>query len=345
MNSICLEEIKVPAPTVKPNGMNLGFQSSGGPRRLSDVTIPDEYYNRIYTDIEAIDNLFNGFIPGAVVTVGSTRGCGKTTLLMQLCQAINHKYGDKAKALYLSNEEDMSNLAFTAERIGAQAIEADNCEFVEDVIAHMENYKVMVVDSLAGLQTRNKDVKPSDTEVYSIQTIYRQAKRTKTTIFLVQHMRKGNGGSDKNAVTIGKSAVEHICDCCVKLSNLDPEDFPCGKRILIDKNRAGSCGEVWVKMGKEGFDFENGIIDDKSGNDKDARQAGHGGIRAEKKVAEMRNLLDFIKSKPFITEKDIGSWSLCPSDITGAERTIRTLKSMVKLGKVIKCGEKYEIVR
>lgn len=345
MDLIALEDVKLPSTSVKHNGMNMGFQSSGGPRRLSEITIPDEYYNRIYTDIEAIDNLFNGFIPGAVVTVGSTRGCGKTTLLMQLCQAINSKYGKAAKSLYLSNEEDLSNLAFTAERIGSQSIEADNCEFVEDVLTHMENYKVMVVDSLAGLQTRNPDVKPSDHEVYSIQQIYRKAKQTKTTIFLVQHMRKGNGGNDKNAVTIGKSAVEHICDCCVKLSNLDPEDFPSGKRIVIDKNRAGSCGEVWVKMGKEGFDFDNGVIDDRSGNDKDAQNRGHGGVRAEKKITEMRNLMDFIKSKPFITEKDIGSWSLCPADVTGPERTIRTLKSLVKLGKVLKIGEKYEIVR
>jgi len=330
--------------TVKHNGMNLGFKSNG-PRRLGDVEIPTEYYNRIYTGIDPIDNLFNGFIPGAIVTVGSTRGCGKTTLLMQLCQAINAKYGEKAKALYLSNEEDLSNLAFTAERIGAQEIDADNCEYVEDVLAHMENYKVIVVDSLAGLLTSNKEIKPSDVEMYSIQKIYRKAKETKTTVFLIQHMRKGNGGNDKNAVTIGKSGIEHTADVCVKITNLDPEDFPGGKRIVVDKSRSGSCGEVWVKMGKQGFDFVDGIIDDKSGNDKDTRQVGRGGIRADRKVKEMNNLLDFIKSKPFITEKDIATWDLCPSDITGTDRTLRTLKSLVKFGKVIKCGDNYEIVR
>jgi predicted ATP-dependent serine protease len=320
--------------SVRNNGMNLGWESKG-PQKLGKVAIPDEYYNRIYTGIDAIDNLFNGFIPGQVILLGAGRGTGKTTLLMQLSQAITDKYGSHVKTLYLSNEEDITQLAFTAERINAQGIDADNVSYVEDVIASMKKFQFIVVDSLAGLQTRDESVNKSDVEVHCIQQIYRAAKENKCVMFLIQHMAKGG------KVALGKAAVEHTADACIKMANLDPEDFPRGKKIVVEKNRMGNSGELWIKMEKSGFDFEN-PIEDKTGNDKDNRPQG--GQRAEKKSREMQNLIDYMKQQGTIKEVDIVKMPTLPQDPTAFDRTVRLLKSLVKMGKVAKVGEEFSIV-
>jgi predicted ATP-dependent serine protease len=320
--------------SVRNNGMNLGWTSKG-PRKLGKVEIPDEYYNRIFTGIDIIDNLFNGFIPGQVITLGAGRGTGKTTLLMQLSQAITNKYDGRVKTLYLSNEEDITQLAFTAERIASQDIDADNVSMVEDVVAAMGKYQFIVVDSLAGLQTSNPDVNKTDTEVYAIQQIYRAAKQHKCVVFLIQHMAKGG------KVALGKAAVEHTADACLKMANLDPEDFPRGKKIVVEKNRMGNSGEVWLKMEKGGFDFEN-PIDDKSGNDKDQKPVG--GQRAEKKSRELQNLVDFMKQQGTIKEVDLTKMPNMPTDPTAFDRHIRLLKSLCKMGKVARVGDEYSLV-
>jgi predicted ATP-dependent serine protease len=320
--------------TVRNNGMNLGWQSNG-PRKLGQVAIPDEYYNRIYTGIDPIDNLFNGFIPGQVLLLGAGRGTGKTTLLMQLSQAITDKYGSHVKTLYLSNEEDITQLAFTAERINSQGIEADNVSYVEDVIASMSKYQFVAVDSLAGLQTRDDAVNKSDVEVHCIQQIYRAAKQNKCVVFLIQHMAKGG------KVALGKSAIEHTADACIKMMNLDPEDFPRGKKIVVEKNRMGNSGELWIKMEKAGFDFDN-PIDDKTGNDKDNRPQ-QGGARAERAAAEMNALVEFIKARGTVKELDLVSWKELPRDPTALDRMSRLMKKLVKYGKLVKIGNDFSL--
>lgn len=320
--------------TVRSNGMNLGWTSKG-PRKLGQVEIPDEYYNRVYTGIDAIDNLFNGFIPGQVLLIGAGRGTGKTTLLMQLSQAITDKYDGRVKTLYLSNEEDITQLAFTAERINSQGIDADNVSYVEDVIASMAKYQFVAVDSLAGLQTRDEAVNKSDVEVHCIQQIYRAAKQHKCVVFCIQHMAKGG------KVALGKAAIEHTADACIKMSNLDPEDFPRGKKIVVEKNRMGNSGELWIKMEKSGFDFDN-PIEDKTGNDKDQRPQG--GQRAEKKSRELQNLVDFMKQQGSIKEVDLTKMPNMPQDPTAFDRHVRLLKSLCKMGKVAKVGDTFSLV-
>ena len=319
--------------TVRSNGMNLGW-TSNGPRKLGQVTIPDEYYNRVYTGIDTIDNLFNGFIPGQVLLIGAGRGTGKTTLLMQLSQAITDKYDGRVKTLYLSNEEDITQLAFTAERINSQGIDADNVSYVEDVVAAMAKYQFVAVDSLAGLQTRDEAVNKSDVEVHCIQQIYRAAKQHKCVVFCIQHMAKGG------KVALGKAAIEHTAGACIKMSNLDPEDFPRGKRIVVEKNRMGNSGELWIKMEKSGFDFDN-PIEDKTGNDKDQRPQG--GARAEKAATKINNLVEFLKQKGTIKEIDLVSWNKLPSDPTALDRHSRLLRKMVKYGKVVKIGNEFSL--
>jgi predicted ATP-dependent serine protease len=338
--TISLEDIK--APIVKrASGMDLGLESRG-PQKLGDVHIPEEYYNRISTGLEALDNLFNNFVPGMVVTVGAGRGAGKTTLLLQLAQAINVKYKGKVKTLFSTNEEAIEQLAFTAERIGSTDVDADNISTVEDVIAIMPKYRVLCVDSLAGLHTSNTEINKSDVEVYAIQQIYKAAKVNKCIVFLVQHMCKGG------KLAMGKTAVEHTADACIKIFNLEEEDFgPGAKKIVVDKNRFGGSGELLIRMSATGFDLENPIADCSSRENQDGRAKGAvaGGQRAEQKVRETNNLLDFIKAKGQITEKDLGTWDGLPDDPTAFDRQLRLIKSLVKMGKLIRLGDKIEAAK
>jgi predicted ATP-dependent serine protease len=346
MNSaIALEDLKM-SLVKRASGMDLGLASSG-PRRLGDVEIPDTYYNRISSGFESIDNLFACFVPGLVTTVAASRGAGKTTLLLQICQSITTKYAGKVKALYATNEEAIEQLAFNAERLGTTNVEADNVETVEDILRMMPNYHVMVVDSLAGLHTSNTEVNKSDVEVYATQMIYKAAKKHKVIVFLIQHMRKGSGKGNE-VVALGKSSIEHTCDACMVISNLDLEDFgPGAKKIATNKNRFGCTGELLVRMTSTGFDLENPIADCSSKDNQEANEKNKnsGGPRAAQKVKEQNALVDFIKVHGKTTEKDLGVWADLPQDATGFDRTIRLAKGLTRMGKLIKIGDAWEIAK
>jgi len=335
-----LETLSVPI-VKRASGMDLGWIPQG-PQKLGEVTIPSEYYDRILTGKESIDNLFNNFVPGQVITVGASRGAGKTTFLLQLSQSIKEKYQGRVKTLYVTNEEAIEQLAFTAERIGATEVDADNISTVEDIIAIMPSYKVMCVDSLAGLHTSNSEINKSDVEVYAIQQIYKAAKLHKCVVFLVQHMTKGG------RMAMGKTAVEHTADACIKIFSMEEEDFGPGvKKIVVDKNRFGGSGELLIRMTAAGFDLDSPIADMSSKDNQDGRSKGNipGGQRAETKIRETNALLDLIKLKGTLTEKDLGTWDDLPDDPTSFDRHVRLLKSLVKMGKVCKVGDIFELAK
>ena len=56
--------------------------------KVSDIEIPDVFNRRMRTNVEAVDKIFGGegILPGMAFTVAAPPGCGKTTLLLQICE-------------------------------------------------------------------------------------------------------------------------------------------------------------------------------------------------------------------------------------------------------------------
>lgn len=301
-----------------------------------EIDIPDCFFNRLSCGITLVDDLVGNFVPGTVATVSAPRGVGKTTLLLQLAQGFQ-RATTSVKALYVSGEEHVAQLAYSCQRLGTTDVAVCNKSKVENILPLMGKFNVIIIDSLAAMTT-DENIPKFDTEVWATGQFYKRAKETNTIVFIILHCTKE--GKSK-----GNSSIEHMVDAVIGISKMNEEDFgPGARNIEIDKNRFGSTGNVSLRMTRSGWDFENPIDDSQANNkDKSAMGAG-GGQRAEKKAREMNNLVEFMKSKGSIKEVELAGWSALPSDPSGFDRTVRLLKGLVKMGKVAKVGDAFSVV-
>ena len=69
--------------------MNLGYAATEF-KTVSKIKIPDIFNRRYRTGIEAVDDLFGeGILPGSSITMCASAGCGKTTFLLQVLDALS----------------------------------------------------------------------------------------------------------------------------------------------------------------------------------------------------------------------------------------------------------------
>jgi predicted ATP-dependent serine protease len=58
--------------------MKLNLSNNSKLQKVSQIDIPDRFYNRMATGIKEIDNLFgSGILPGSTFTLTATPGTGK----------------------------------------------------------------------------------------------------------------------------------------------------------------------------------------------------------------------------------------------------------------------------
>jgi predicted ATP-dependent serine protease len=299
--------------------MNLGLNSVG-PRKLGSVEIPSRYFNRFGTGIDTIDNMFGdgGMMSGQVITVAAMRGCGKTTAFMQILQGITTNCPDK-KCLYLSGEEYVEQLSFMAKRLGTPDVYADNVCDVDEIVKLTKVYDVIVIDSIASLTAGNMQSQNA-IESYAVNTLYKAAKDNECVVVFILHMTKD--GKSK-----GNSSLEHTVDTCIKIFNVDSEDYGelNAKAFCVDKNRFGMTRDLVVRMTAKGWDFANPIRED---YDKDKSRSA---VRSDKIQTELDQILGLKRFQM----KDLSTIS---TDLKVLARLARRVNDLVKTGKVKKNG-------
>lgn len=342
-------------------GMSLGLKRQGA-RKLGSIDIPPEFRERISTGYEAMDLFLSdggGICPIQAISITAPRGGGKTTLFLQIIQGMYSATNGNTEGLYGSGEEYVEQLGLTAERVGAYDVSADNLTKIEDYIEEMESgkWKMIVVDSVPSLTTgmrildgelvRKEDVSAaewktttavpkSQLENLAVQTLTAAAKKHKTPVVFILHLTKD--GKVK-----GDSAIEHTVDTCLEIivpkeKEIEEGLIPYGAKLIRNtKNRFGGTGTVCFKMGAKGWDLDNPI--DLAGmKAPENEKKNMGGERAEKKVREMKAILERMKAigKPASVPEIINP--ILPDDATAFDRHERHIKAMVKMGKVIKNG-------
>jgi predicted ATP-dependent serine protease len=315
------------------NAMTLGMNSNGA-QKLGAVKIPEKYFCRFGTGIDHIDNMFGqgGFIKGQVITMSAMRGAGKTTALLQILQKVTKTHKGK-KCIYISGEEYIEQLAFTANRLNTPDVLADNVTDADELCALTKKYDVMVIDSLAAVTSAkfNSDAK---LQGYFINKMYTAAKENDCVVVIIMHMTK-------DGKTKGNSSIEHTVDTCVKLFTVDPELYGVGaKAFCVDKNRFGQTADTIFRMGRKGWDFSAPIDTNLDNPDSAVARPDKkvkGGNRAIVQKKEMEAIMDLIKSKKKIHQDDLQKLDGA-DDIKVFERLTRRLKSLVDAGKVRKDG-------
>jgi predicted ATP-dependent serine protease len=303
----------------KQMSMKLGFNTSGV-TKLGEVEIPSCYFNRFGTGTSTIDNLFGdgGFIAGQVITLSAARGCGKTTMLLQVLEGVIRNNPDK-RCLYLSGEEYVAQLAFMARRIDTPNVLADNITDVNTIAQMTKDYDVIVIDSMAAL-TNGEMRSRQEIECYAMNTLYKAAKENECVVIFILHQTK-------DGKSCGRSSIEHTADTCIKIFNVDSEEFGelNAKAFCVDKNRFGMTKDSIFRMTAKGWDFQNPIRED---FDKNKSKAD---VRSDKIQGEMEKILALKRFQM----KDLGTIS---TDLKVLARLARRVNELVKTGRIKKVG-------
>ncbi|MFZ5954028.1 MAG: DNA repair protein RadA [Candidatus Dependentiae bacterium] len=209
---------------------------------VSSTNIP-----RLLTGIGEWDRVMGGGImPYSLVILTGDPGIGKSTLLLQVCNALASQY----RVFYFSTEESLNQVKQRADRVGCletNLLFSDNADLESIInVATQEKPDVLIIDSIQNCYT-------SDTQTYpgsvgqlreSAFQLMRLAKEQGVTIILTGHITKeGN--------IAGPKTLEHMVDAVFYLQGEDRFET----RVLRSvKNRFGTVNELgFFEMNSHGL--------------------------------------------------------------------------------------------
>lgn len=215
------------------------------------LTIPDlqtAVTSRILCDIEEWDRVLGGgIVSGSVILIGGEPGIGKSTLLLQIAQALAIK---KKKVLYASGEESPSQISLRARRLGVDSpdiwidFETDLQKMEQIIQTHHPN--ALIVDSIQTIYHPELDASSGSVSQIRESTnfLVQLAKKNNLTVFIVGHVTK-------DGQIAGPKFLEHLVDVVLYLEG----DRHGVLRILRSvKNRFGETNEIGIfTLGSQGL--------------------------------------------------------------------------------------------
>jgi DNA repair protein RadA/Sms len=210
----------------------------------------NEHRDYIKTGINEFDRVIGeAIIPGTLILVGGEPGIGKSTILLQITNALLNQTHDQ-KALYVSGEESCGQVAERASRLGInnKNIFLCNENNWENIEAEIKNSKpsFMVIDSIQTIYSHNNEYLPGSPGQIKEMTynIMNFSKANDLTTFIIGHINK-----DGNIA--GPKLLEHMVDVVIYFEGDNSENY----RILRSvKNRFGNCNEVGLfEMAENGL--------------------------------------------------------------------------------------------
>ena len=194
---------------------------------------------RFATGIEEFDRVLGGgLVPGGVILLGGDPGIGKSTLLLQAMAAI----GAAKKALYVTGEESVEQVALRAQRLGLINAPLSLLAEVqlETIIATIgaEAPEVVVIDSIQTAYTEALTSAPgSVAQVRECAAqLTRLAKQGGVVVILVGHVTK-------DGAIAGPRVLEHIVDTVLYFEGDTHSSF---RLVRAIKNRFGAANELGV---------------------------------------------------------------------------------------------------
>lgn len=223
------------------------FESQGAitsrPVRLKEINLQET--PRILLNIGEFDRLIGGgIVPGSLTLVGGDPGIGKSTLLLQLSQALAQQ---GLIVLYVCGEESVEQTSLRAHRLGIQS----------------ENLLLLCETNFSIIKNHIDQINPDILIVDSIQIVYKseissapgsvsQVRET-TTEFM--HLAKGKniatfliGHVTKTGEIAGPRVLEHLVDTVLYFEGDKQHHY---RMIRVVKNRFGPTDEIAVFQMKQ----------------------------------------------------------------------------------------------
>ncbi|MCQ2435501.1 MAG: DNA repair protein RadA [Clostridia bacterium] len=206
------------------------------PQQFSD-DVAD--YLRSDTGMNEFDRVLGGgLVEGSVVLISGEPGIGKSTLLLQICDAL----AESKKVMYVSGEESAAQISMRAKRLGISnkniwlLTETD----ADKVLKHAEKLQpdVLIVDSIQTMyHTESATIPGSVTQIKESAAMFiNKAKNDGTAVLFVGHVNKEGG-------IAGPKILEHMVDTVLYFEGENHHNF---RLIRAIKNRFGSTNEIGV---------------------------------------------------------------------------------------------------
>lgn len=231
----CMEENIV---AVSKKGSDLSAGSTTAPQELASVQ--KDVYTRVVFPIEELNRVLGGgLVNGSVVLISGDPGIGKSTLLLQISDAMTRRNG---QVVYISGEESSQQLKMRAERLGVEGgqLYIYPETNMENVTGRLETMTpaLVVVDSIQTVYLDDINGVPGSINQIRECTLrlLRWAKKTGVPVFISGHVTKDGS-------IAGPKALEHIVDVVLYLEG---ESFNSYRILRSAKNRFGSTNEVGV---------------------------------------------------------------------------------------------------
>ena len=204
---------------------------------FADLEIPA--YMRQNTGLGELDRVLGGgLVHGSVVLLSGEPGIGKSTLLMQICDAL----GNSRRVLYVSGEESGGQLKLRAKRLGVRGtnlfiLTETN---IEKILAETDRVKpeVVIVDSIQTIYAASINSTPgSVTQVKETALSFiNKAKSEGMSVIMVGHV-------NKEGSIAGPKVLEHMVDAVLYFEGERQQSY---RIIRAIKNRYGSTNEIGV---------------------------------------------------------------------------------------------------
>lgn len=214
---------------------------SGQPLKLQSLKSikPGTQHKRLVTKISEVDIVLGGgLVPGSVVLMAGEPGIGKSTIVLQIAQAV----AGKGHVLYASGEESLEQLHGRARRLGANkdALHVAATTNIDNIVAtmHETDLQLVLVDSIQTMATSQVGSNPGTPSqiTNSAQILIQAAKTTNTALIIIGHVTK-------EGAIAGPKILEHLVDVVL---NLEGDRYGGFKLLRSVKNRFGPTNEVGV---------------------------------------------------------------------------------------------------
>ena len=229
------EEITVPDGT---RGNTLQLSRAAKPQPLNNIRPLEN--ERTGTGLGELDRVLGGgIVQGSLVLVGGDPGIGKSTLLLQICDALGRQ---NKRVMYVSGEESPQQIKMRADRLGIttqqlSVLSETSLNIVEATVAG-EQPDMVIIDSIQTMFIEEIPSAPGSVAQVREATsrLMHVGKQKNISVIIVGHVTK-------EGALAGPRMLEHMVDTVLYFEGEKRASY----RILrAVKNRFGSTNEIGV---------------------------------------------------------------------------------------------------